>query len=206
MNRISLGGRKAVGPFAAFVFGLVGLACRSDGVPTSTSGSTTSASAQPEQPRDQVSDRDGLHELEAALPATAGWMPRTSTRRTVTPDWLGIVQASYEDSEKAYLKLTLIDKRSAFVMDAAGDLTGPDLGKSGDVGFTESRPKCGHRVLWRGNPSGDDAGGVVKVFVDDRFVVEARGNRLTLETIGTSAHKVADRLDALAAARPSDTL
>lgn len=199
MNTFSSGTYRDLATLGLVAAGLFGLACQTDTVTPPHPPPNESASARPEEKSAESSSRGGSERLRALLPAYAGWMPRTTLDQRITPENIRVVGATYKSSDRDYLKLAIFDRRGPLLLDAAGNSKPQGFANTDDVGFHERTPECGHRVLWRGNSAGDDAGGVVKIFIGDQYLVEAEGNRLTLETIGTTAHNVAHMVAALAA-------
>ena len=202
MSSISSGTYRDLATLGLLAAGLVGLACQTDTVQPPHAPLNEAASVRPTQRNDEPPSRVSFEKLRALLPASAGWMPRTAIDQRTTPENLLVIEATYESSDRDYLKLAILESRAAPLLDAAGNIEPQTIANTGEGAFHEHTPECGHRVLWRGNPRGADAGGVVKVLIGDRFMVVAEGNRLTLETIGSTAHNVGHLVAALYPSAP----
>jgi hypothetical protein len=112
--------------------------------------------------------------------------------------------ASSRMPDGAWMEIVVLDLASASVMTAAGDLVPAVVPEHTTTGFKEAPRSRPHRTVYRLNPPGGFFGGELRIFVGDRFIVTARGHRLTMETIGDQAWAVVRRLEAYASRGPGE--
>jgi hypothetical protein len=133
------------------------------------------------------------HALRLSVPWTGhdGW----HVERGVDGSFASYASASARHADGTWLTITAFDLEGAAEMTAAGDLT-PTRPWHDARGFHERTSATGMRVHYRLNPPGGYFGGEMRIFVGDRYVVRAQGSRLTMESIGDHAHRVARALAA----------
>ena len=133
--------------------------------------------------------------LKLSVPWTGhhGWTLAGGIEGSFVP----YAQASLEHVDGTFLTITVLDLGDGAVMTAAGDLEPRPWPEQLNRGFKEGQRSEGRRTLYRLNPPGDFFGGEFRILVGDRFVVDARGSRLTMESISDHANRVARALSAV---------
>lgn len=130
--------------------------------------------------------------LKLSVPWTGhrGWTVMGGVDGSFVP----YARAHVEQADGTFLTITVFDLGDGPVMTAAGDLEQRPWPEQLSRGFKQGKTSEGRRTLYRLNPPGDFFGGQFRVFVDDRFVVDASGSHLTMESISDHANRVARAL------------